>query len=49
VKDTFDVLVVGAGHAGLHLASELSAHQYQGRVGVIEAEAEAPYERPERS
>jgi 3-phenylpropionate/trans-cinnamate dioxygenase ferredoxin reductase component len=46
VKDTFDVLVVGAGHAGLHLASELSAHQYQGRVGVIEAEAEAPYERP---
>ena len=44
--EKFDVVVVGAGHAGVHLASELAMHHYSGSVAVIDAEAELPYERP---
>jgi 3-phenylpropionate/trans-cinnamate dioxygenase ferredoxin reductase subunit len=46
VSDTYDVLVVGAGHAGVKMASELSAQGFDGRIGVIEAGVELPYERP---
>lgn len=46
MSDTYDVLVVGAGHAGVKMASELSAQGFDGRIGVIEAGVELPYERP---
>jgi 3-phenylpropionate/trans-cinnamate dioxygenase ferredoxin reductase component len=46
MTETFDIVVVGAGQAGIHLASGLATHGYSGRVAVIEAETEEPYERP---
>lgn len=41
-----DVLIVGAGHAGAQLASQLRQLGYAGRVTVIGDEPEMPYERP---
>ncbi len=43
---TFDVLVVGGGHAGAAVAHELVSRGYEGRVGIIGAERHLPYERP---
>ncbi|MEU3570122.1 FAD-dependent oxidoreductase [Kitasatospora sp. NPDC036755] len=41
-----DVVVVGAGAAGLHAAEALRRAGYDGRLTLIGAEPEAPYDRP---
>lgn len=41
-----DVVIVGAGHAGVQLVSALAKHGYAGSVIVISDEAVLPYERP---
>lgn len=42
----FDVLIVGAGHAGAQAAIMLRQLNYAGSVGMIGDEPEVPYERP---
>ncbi len=42
----YDVLIVGAGQAGAQVALSLRQLGYAGDIGVLGAEAEAPYERP---
>jgi len=42
----YDVLIVGAGHAGAQTAISLRQQGFEGSVGVIGAENELPYERP---
>ena len=42
----FDVLIVGGGHAGVALVSQLRKSGYRGRIGVLEAQPHLPYERP---
>ena len=41
----FDVLIVGAGHAGVHVAATL-AGSFEGSIGLLSAERREPYERP---
>jgi 3-phenylpropionate/trans-cinnamate dioxygenase ferredoxin reductase subunit len=43
---TFDVAIVGAGHAGAQAAIQLRQLGFAGSIGLIGAEAELPYERP---
>lgn len=42
----YDVLIVGAGHAGVQTAIALSAGGYEGSIGLISDESVASYERP---
>jgi 3-phenylpropionate/trans-cinnamate dioxygenase ferredoxin reductase subunit len=42
----FDILIVGAGHAGAQAAITLRQLGFSGSVGLIGAEEELPYERP---
>ena len=42
----FEVVIVGAGHAGTHLATSLAASTPNCRVALISDEAHAPYDRP---
>lgn len=42
----YDVLIVGAGHAGAALAASLRQQGFEGSVGMIGAEPDLPYERP---
>lgn len=42
----FDVLIVGAGHAGAQAAIMLRQLKFEGSVGMIGDEPDAPYERP---
>ena len=42
----FDVLIVGAGHAGAQAAIMLRQAKFEGTVGMIGDEPEVPYERP---
>lgn len=42
----FDVLIVGAGHAGAQAAIALRQQGFAGSVGMVGEEAELPYERP---
>lgn len=42
----FDVLIVGAGHAGAQAAIMLRQLKFEGSVGMIGDESEPPYERP---
>jgi len=42
----YDVVVVGAGHGGVHLATSLVKSGYAGSVALLGAELAAPYERP---
>ena len=44
-EDT-DVLIVGAGHAGAAAAIALRQAKFEGRILVVGAESELPYERP---
>jgi 3-phenylpropionate/trans-cinnamate dioxygenase ferredoxin reductase subunit len=44
--DKFDVIIVGAGHAGAECAISLRQHGFQGTLLVIGDEDELPYERP---
>jgi len=43
---TYDVLVVGAGHAGAQTALGLRQRKFAGSVALIGAEPDWPYERP---
>ncbi len=42
----YDVLIVGAGHAGAHTAIALRQQGFAGTVGLVGDESEQPYERP---
>ncbi|KTT71616.1 NAD(P)/FAD-dependent oxidoreductase [Sphingomonas endophytica] len=42
----YDVVIVGAGHAGAQAAAALRQEKFAGRIAVIGAEPELPYERP---
>jgi 3-phenylpropionate/trans-cinnamate dioxygenase ferredoxin reductase component len=46
VSQTFDVLIVGAGHAGAQTAITLRSLGFEGTVGIVGDEPELPYERP---
>ena len=43
---TYDVLIVGAGHAGANLASNLRQKGFTGSILLVSDEAHLPYERP---
>jgi 3-phenylpropionate/trans-cinnamate dioxygenase ferredoxin reductase subunit len=42
----FDILIVGAGHAGAQAAIQLRQFDFEGSIGLVGAETELPYERP---
>ena len=42
----FDVLIVGAGHAGAQAAASLRQVGFEGSIGLLGDEPELPYERP---
>ena len=42
----FDVLIVGAGHAGAHLAMSLRQLGFAGTIALLGDEPDWPYERP---
>jgi 3-phenylpropionate/trans-cinnamate dioxygenase ferredoxin reductase subunit len=42
----FDVLIVGAGHAGSQCAIALRQLKFEGTIGVVGEEPDLPYERP---
>lgn len=44
--EKFDVLIVGAGHAGAQAAIALRQRKFEGTIGVVGEEPEIPYERP---
>ncbi|MDQ1075869.1 MULTISPECIES: NAD(P)/FAD-dependent oxidoreductase [Microbacterium] len=44
--EAYDVLVVGAGQAGVQVADSLRKGGFAGTVGIINAEDSLPYERP---
>lgn len=46
VKDHFDVLIIGAGHAGAQAAIALRQGGFPGTIGMVGDETEPPYERP---
>lgn len=46
MNNNFDVVIVGGGHAGSHLANILSRKKYSGSVAVINNENALPYHRP---
>lgn len=43
---SFDILVVGAGHAGAQVVTALRQRGFAGSIALIGEEAELPYERP---
>lgn len=45
-KDPTDVLIVGAGHAGVALVAQLVKAGHTGSITVVDAQNELPYERP---
>lgn len=46
MSDTYDVLIVGAGHGGAQAATALRQRRFAGTIAVIGEEPELPYERP---
>jgi len=44
--ESFDVLIVGAGHGGAQAAIALRQQGFAGRVAIVGAEPDPPYERP---
>jgi 3-phenylpropionate/trans-cinnamate dioxygenase ferredoxin reductase subunit len=44
--DHYDVLIVGAGHAGAQLAVALRQRKFAGSIGLLGDEPDPPYERP---
>jgi 3-phenylpropionate/trans-cinnamate dioxygenase ferredoxin reductase subunit len=46
MQEEVDVLIVGAGHAGAACAIALRQGKFEGRILVVGAEPELPYERP---
>lgn len=45
-SEPFDVVIVGAGHAGFHLAAALTGAGFGGSVLLLSDESVLPYERP---
>ncbi|GAD59400.1 NAD(P)/FAD-dependent oxidoreductase [Brevundimonas abyssalis] len=45
-SDHFDVLIIGAGHAGAQTAIALRQQKFEGTIGIVGDETEHPYERP---
>ncbi len=43
---TFDIIIVGAGHGGAQAAVQLRQMGFSGSIAVIGDEPELPYERP---
>ena len=43
---SYDVLIVGGGHAGAQTAIALRQRKFTGSIAIVGAEAELPYERP---
>lgn len=46
MTDTYDVLIVGGGHAGAQAASLLRERGFDGSLAIVSAESGYPYERP---
>lgn len=46
VRETYDVLIVGSGQAGVQAAISLRQGGFAGTIGIIGAEEQLPYERP---
>lgn len=46
MNNYYDVLIVGAGHAGAQAAISLRENDFKGSIGIVGAESELPYERP---
>lgn len=46
MSERFDVLIVGAGHAGAQAATALRQRKFQGSIGLLGEELELPYDRP---
>src|SRR5690554_3617644 len=44
--EKYDVLIVGAGHGGAQAALTLRQQKFEGTIGLLGDEPEAPYERP---
>lgn len=44
--ESYDVVIVGGGHAGATVAVELVTHGFAGTVAIVNAEDVPPYERP---
>ncbi len=46
MTDTYDVLIVGAGHGGAQAAIALRQSKFAGSIAIVGDEPEFPYERP---
>ncbi len=46
MSDTYDVVIVGAGHGGAQAAAALRPRKFTGTIAVVGEEPEIPYERP---
>jgi 3-phenylpropionate/trans-cinnamate dioxygenase ferredoxin reductase subunit len=46
MKQHFDTLIVGAGHAGAQAAISLRQNGFEGSIAIVGDEPELPYERP---
>src|SRR3954469_20996178 len=44
--DRYDILIVGAGHAGAQAAIALRQRKFEGSIALLGDEPELPYERP---
>ena len=42
------VVVIGSGHAGVGVAAGLRSRGWDGRIVLVDAEDQLPYERPPR-
>lgn len=45
-RTDFDVVIVGAGHAGVNLAANLTKGGYRGTIALLGEESTLPYKRP---
>lgn len=45
-EESFDIVIVGAGHAGAHAAIALRQLGYEGSLAIVGDEPSLPYERP---
>ena len=46
MSDRYDIVIVGAGHAGAQAAIALRQRKFEGRIALVGEEPEIPYERP---
>jgi 3-phenylpropionate/trans-cinnamate dioxygenase ferredoxin reductase subunit len=46
MSETFDVVIVGAGHGGAQAAIALRQQKFAGSIAIVGEEPEMPYERP---